>query len=212
MDSEFHAMDCGFQVLESSLCQWNLDYRFLNSLSCFLTTKPRILDFTSKIFPDSGFHKQKFHDSLSCGYNYLVFEYLIILTSCFDDTFYLLLHRTILIVRLLRSTSFSSNCLFNSFWRLQDSVIGVIYSKNNALTLLWNKREIKILRIRRGAECKSAFLQHCKLGMFEQNQVWYDRGGVSTLLTFGLHFLLACAAEETKLWLSRSAKQRRNPW
>ena len=28
LDSRFHAVDSGFHVLDSSLCQWNLDSRF----------------------------------------------------------------------------------------------------------------------------------------------------------------------------------------
>ena len=28
LDSGFHAVDSGFQVLDSSLCQWNLDSGF----------------------------------------------------------------------------------------------------------------------------------------------------------------------------------------
>ena len=38
MDSGFHAGDSGFQILNSSLCQWNLDSKA----------------------QDFGFHKQKF--------------------------------------------------------------------------------------------------------------------------------------------------------
>ena len=32
LDSEFHAVDSGFQVLDSSLCQWNLDSWFQSLL------------------------------------------------------------------------------------------------------------------------------------------------------------------------------------
>ena len=56
-------MDSGFQVLHSSICQWNLDSRLSgipDSLSWFRIPYPRIADSTSKIFPDCRFHKHKF--------------------------------------------------------------------------------------------------------------------------------------------------------
>ena len=53
------AADSRFQVLDSSFCPWNLDSWF-QSLVGFRIPKPRIPDFTSKIFLDSRFHKQNF--------------------------------------------------------------------------------------------------------------------------------------------------------
>ena len=52
LDSRFHAMDSGFQVLVSSLCKWNLESGFqslvgiLDSLRCILDSKAH----------DFGFH------------------------------------------------------------------------------------------------------------------------------------------------------------
>ena len=51
-------MNSGFQVLDSRLCQWNLDSGF-KSLEGLRIPKPRIADSASN-FPDSGFHQQKF--------------------------------------------------------------------------------------------------------------------------------------------------------
>ena len=59
LDSGFHTVDSGFQVLDSSLCQWNLDsgfqllvwFRIPYSLSCIPDSKVQ----------GSGFYKQKFH-------------------------------------------------------------------------------------------------------------------------------------------------------
>ena len=53
------AADSRFQVLDSSFCPWNPDSWF-QSLVGFRIPKPRIPDFTSKIFLDSRFHKQTF--------------------------------------------------------------------------------------------------------------------------------------------------------
>ena len=58
LDSGFYAMNSGFQVLDSSLCQWHLGSGF-KSLEGLRIPKPRIVDSTSN-FPDSGFHQQKF--------------------------------------------------------------------------------------------------------------------------------------------------------
>ena len=61
LDSGFHVTDSGLQVLDSSLCQWNLDSQFqllagVPILWAVLRTpKPRIPDSTCKFFPDSGF-------------------------------------------------------------------------------------------------------------------------------------------------------------
>ena len=52
LNSEIHAEDSGFQVLDSPICQWNLDSGFqsLVGLGCFPDSKAQ----------DSGFHKQNF--------------------------------------------------------------------------------------------------------------------------------------------------------
>ena len=58
LDSVFHAVDSGFQLLDPSLSQWNLESGFQSlvgfgipdSLSCIPDSKVQ----------DSGFHKQKF--------------------------------------------------------------------------------------------------------------------------------------------------------
>ena len=53
-------MDSGSQVLDSSLCQWNLDSEFQSLVefripwAVFWIPKPRIPDSTSKNFTDSG--------------------------------------------------------------------------------------------------------------------------------------------------------------
>ena len=52
LESGFRTVDSGFQVLDSSICQENLDSGFQNLA--------RISDSISKLFPDSGFHKEKF--------------------------------------------------------------------------------------------------------------------------------------------------------
>ena len=55
LDSGFHAVDSGIQVLNASLCQWNLDSRFQLLVGfripwdVFRILKPRIPDSTSKI-------------------------------------------------------------------------------------------------------------------------------------------------------------------
>ena len=57
LDPGFHATDLGFQVLDSSLCQWNVDAG-LQSLVGFRNSfipRPRIPNSTSKYFTDSGF-------------------------------------------------------------------------------------------------------------------------------------------------------------
>ena len=55
-------LDSGFQILDSSLCQWNLDSGFQSSVGFRIPwtvvriPMPRIPDSTSKIFSDSGFN------------------------------------------------------------------------------------------------------------------------------------------------------------
>ena len=51
LDAEIHAGDSGFQVLDSSLCQWKLDSGFLSLWD---------LDFLSR-FPDSKAQYSEFH-------------------------------------------------------------------------------------------------------------------------------------------------------
>ena len=54
LDSGFHAVNSGFQVLDSSLCQWNLNSVFQSLLgfrtpwAVFRIPKPRIPDSTDK--------------------------------------------------------------------------------------------------------------------------------------------------------------------
>ena len=61
LDSGFHVVDSRFQVLDSSLCQWNLDSGFQSLVgfripwAVFRIPKPGIPDSISKIFPVSGF-------------------------------------------------------------------------------------------------------------------------------------------------------------
>ena len=62
LDSGFHIVDSGFQVLDFSLCSWNLDARFQSLMGFWIPTS-RISDSISKLFPESGFpymgrHKQ----------------------------------------------------------------------------------------------------------------------------------------------------------
>ena len=57
LDSGFHTLDSGFQVLGSSLFQWNLDSGFQSLVgiripwNVFWIPKPRIPNSTSQIFP-----------------------------------------------------------------------------------------------------------------------------------------------------------------
>ena len=56
-------MDFAFQVLDSSLFQWNLDSRFHSLVgysSSIVDYKALDSGFHIKIFPDSGSYKQKF--------------------------------------------------------------------------------------------------------------------------------------------------------
>ena len=63
LDSGFHTVDFGFQVLDSSICQWNLKSGFQSLVgfrilwAVFLIPKPRIPDSTAKIarIPECGF-------------------------------------------------------------------------------------------------------------------------------------------------------------
>ena len=60
LDYRFHAVHSGFQVLDSSLCQWNLDssiqslVEFRTSCAVFRIPEPSIPDSTGKHFPDCG--------------------------------------------------------------------------------------------------------------------------------------------------------------
>ena len=61
LDSGFHAVDFWFQVLDSRLYQWNLDFLIPivngipDSLNCIPDfPKPKIPDSTSKTFSESG--------------------------------------------------------------------------------------------------------------------------------------------------------------
>ena len=60
LDSGIHAEDSGFQVLDSRICQWNLDSGFQSLVgfripwAVFRIPNPRIPDSISIIFPDSG--------------------------------------------------------------------------------------------------------------------------------------------------------------
>ena len=62
LDSRFHAVDSGFQALDSSLRQWNLDSRFRslmgfrNPWAVFWVLKTRILGLQKQHFP--GFRNQ----------------------------------------------------------------------------------------------------------------------------------------------------------
>ena len=56
LDSGFHTVDSGFQVLDSSICQWNLDSGF-QSLLVFRIPWAVIPDSKEQ---DSGFHRQNF--------------------------------------------------------------------------------------------------------------------------------------------------------
>ena len=66
VDSGFHAMDSGFQVLNFSLCEGELRFwipiicEIPDSWAVFRIPKPRIPDFTSKIVSESGFNKQEY--------------------------------------------------------------------------------------------------------------------------------------------------------
>ena len=66
LDSGFHTVDSGSQVIDSSLCQWNLDsgfqllvgFRFLKLCSGFQS--PGFQISQAKFSQDSGFYEQKF--------------------------------------------------------------------------------------------------------------------------------------------------------
>ena len=60
LDCGLHTVDSGFQVLDSSICQWNLDSGFQSLVGFRIPwavvqiPKPRIPDSMSKNFPDCG--------------------------------------------------------------------------------------------------------------------------------------------------------------
>ena len=65
LDSGFHAVDSGFQLLDSSLCQWNLDSGFhslvgfrIPCLSCIPDSKTQDSRFNKQTFP--GFRNPDF--------------------------------------------------------------------------------------------------------------------------------------------------------
>ena len=65
LDSGFHALDSGIQVLYSSLCQWIMDSKCLLFVgfwipwAVFRIPKPKIPNSRRKFFPEAGFHKNK---------------------------------------------------------------------------------------------------------------------------------------------------------
>ena len=73
-------LDSGFQVMDSSLCHWNLDtgfqslMRFRIPWAVFRIPKPRIPDSTCKFFLDSGCHSKNFPDSLTWGDIYSILK------------------------------------------------------------------------------------------------------------------------------------------
>ena len=57
-DSGFHAVDSGFQLLDSKSFSVELGFRIPTAI--FWVPKSKMLDSTSKNFQDSGFKRQKF--------------------------------------------------------------------------------------------------------------------------------------------------------
>ena len=95
-DSGFDAVDSGFQVMDSSLCQWNLDsgsqllVGFQIPWAVFRIPKHRIQDFFSCI-PDSkaqksGFHKQKFRTFPYMGRTLTLLVFILFVIVCKTDT------------------------------------------------------------------------------------------------------------------------------
>ena len=94
LNSGLHAVGSGFQVLNSSLCWWNLDSGF-QSLVGFQIPNSRVSDSTSKIFPNAGLHEQKCpgfrnphyarrHDSKRySGYQYQIYFHCLAFTEIF---------------------------------------------------------------------------------------------------------------------------------
>ena len=67
LDSGFHSVDSGFQVLDSSICSWKLDSGF-QSLVGFRIPKPRIPDsILIKSFRIPDCRSKYFPDSLTLG-------------------------------------------------------------------------------------------------------------------------------------------------
>ena len=95
-DSGFHAVDSGFQVLDSSLCQWNLDSGFQLLVgfqipwAVFRIPKHRIQDSFSCIpyskAQKSGFHKQKFRTFPYMGRTLTLLLFIIFDKVCKADT------------------------------------------------------------------------------------------------------------------------------
>ena len=69
LDSGFHTVDSGFQVMVFSLCQWNWDSGFQSLVgfripcTVFRILKPRIPDSTCKIFQISDSTSKNFPES-----------------------------------------------------------------------------------------------------------------------------------------------------
>ena len=71
LDSGLHAVGSGFQLLDSGLCQWNLDFGFQSLVGFWISWTL----FSGSKSQSSGFHKQKFpeyrnSDSLIWGDSY----------------------------------------------------------------------------------------------------------------------------------------------
>ena len=71
--SGFNAVDYGFQVLDSSLHQWNLESGFRISWAVFRIPKPRSLHSMSEFLLNSSFHKQT-----SLGLAYMERELIVV--------------------------------------------------------------------------------------------------------------------------------------
>ena len=78
LDSGLHAVDSGFQVLDSSFCRWNLNsgfqslVEFRTPYAVFQIPKPRILDSTKQKFLDSEI-LIPLHEAISIFFHYYLF-------------------------------------------------------------------------------------------------------------------------------------------
>ena len=81
-NQKMECSDSGFQVLDSSICKWNLDSGFRLSVgiripwAVFQIPKLRIPDSIRKLFLDSGFHMQKYP-----GFHQLFYFSFLVLSS-----------------------------------------------------------------------------------------------------------------------------------